>query len=116
MPKRPISIIVVSYIYIAAGTLGIAYHLRDLRTIYPVQFDVFGILLLRILAIVAGIYMLGARNWARWLALAWMAFHVTVSFFHSRAELAVHGVLLVVFAYLLLRRTASEYFRPAAKT
>ena len=55
--------------------------------------------------------MLRGRNWARWLVMVWIAFHVVVSGFHSFPELAVHALLFVVFAYVLLRPQATEYFR-----
>jgi len=57
------------------------------------------------------VYMLLGRNWARWLGLAWIAFHVIISAFHSAQELVIHGLLLALFAYFLLRPSASAYFR-----
>jgi hypothetical protein len=54
--------------------------------------------------------MLQARNWARWLALAWMAFHVILSVGHPPQELIVHTVILLLFAYLLFRPEARAYF------
>ena len=56
--------------------------------------------------------MLRGCNWARWLALAWIAFHVVLSAFHSLPEFALHAVLCAVFAYFLLRPDAALYFRP----
>ncbi len=60
-----------------------------------------------------GRYSCCGRNWARWLALAWMAAHVVISVFHSKQELIIHCVLLVLIGYLFFRRTAQEYFNPA---
>jgi hypothetical protein len=60
--------------------------------------------------VIAGVYMLRGANWARWLAIAWIAFHVGVSYFHSWGEMAMHAAILVVFAYILLRPAAAEYF------
>ncbi len=34
--------------------------------------------------------MLRGSNWARWLALAWIAFHVFLSFLHSWQQVLVH--------------------------
>jgi hypothetical protein len=56
--------------------------------------------------------MLRGHNWARWLALAWMAFHVVLGALTSPSQLLVHAFLLVVFGYFLLRRSASNYFFP----
>ena len=99
-----------------AGLLGIVYHLAEFKAQHPFPYEIVWITFVRLLAIVAGVYMLLGRNWARWLGLAWMAFHVVVSAFHSVPELAMHSLLLAVFAYFLLRTTAaSEYFRRNAR-
>ena len=59
-------------------------------------------------AIVAGVFLLRGRNWARWLAAAWMAAHVAISAFHSRQELIAHSILLVLIVYLQFRRDARD--------
>jgi len=69
------------------------------------------IALVRLIAVVCGAFMLRGADWARWLALAWMAFHVVVGFLHSMREGAIHGLILVVIAYLLFRPEARAYFR-----
>ncbi len=61
-------------------------------------------------AIVSGAYMLRGINWARWLAMAWIAFHVVLSFFHSWPEFAVHGVIFVAFAIILFLPEANRFF------
>ena len=43
------------------------------------------------------------HNWARWLLVAWLAFHVVVSGFHSMSEMAAHAVLLIVVGDSRLR-------------
>src|SRR5262249_39079375 len=62
------------------------------------------------LAIVCGVFLLRGSNWARWLLLAWIAFHVVLSAFHNVFELAMHSLLLVVVAYCLFRPRTSAYF------
>jgi len=42
--------------------------------------------MIRIIAVVGGVFLLMGHNWARWLMLAWLAFHVAVSAFHSLSE------------------------------
>ena len=37
--------------------------------------------LTELLAMVSGAFMLRGHNWARWLALAWIIFHVILSIF-----------------------------------
>ena len=64
-----------------------------------------------LLAVVAGVFLLRGRNWARWLLVAWMGFHVALSALHPGHELAVHGLLTAVVVYFLFRAPASEFFR-----
>jgi hypothetical protein len=106
--KRPIPVTVVSCLLMAAGAAGIIYHGREFAAA-PNLGNVF-ILLVRLLAIVGGTFMLLGRNWARWLSMLWIAFHVGVSLFHPLAELAMHVVVLAVFAYALFRADARDYF------
>jgi hypothetical protein len=55
--------------------------------------------------------MLRGGNWARWLAIVWLAFHAILGAFHSLQQLVVHSLLLAVIAHFLLRPKAREYFR-----
>jgi hypothetical protein len=111
MNKPPLTVTVLSILYIAVGVLGTASHFIDFKAHPLALSEAISISLVGVLAIVAGIFMLRARNWARWLALAWMAFHVAISAFHPLRELIVHSLLLVLFAYLLFRPEARAYFR-----
>jgi len=113
MPKRPIPVTIIAALLILAGAVGFVYHFREVHFDRPFQNDAVWVELLRILAIVAGVFMFRGRNWARWLALAWIAFHVVVSGFHSVQEAMMHLVLLFVFAFLLFRPSANTYFRGA---
>ena len=45
-----------------------------------------------LVGLLAGIFMLRGHNWARWLAVAWMAFHVAISF-PEISKLAIHSLL-----------------------
>jgi hypothetical protein len=69
------------------------------------------ILGVRVLAVLSGAFLLRGANWARWLALAWMAYHVVLSAWHSFAQTATHAILLVAIAYALLQPAAAAYFR-----
>lgn len=109
MPRRPLSVTIISCLFIAAGTIGLAYHLPEFRGQFKLEF--VWVSVVRLLAIVAGLLMLRGVNGARWLLLAWMLFHVILSAFHSLRELAMHALLLVVIAYLLFRPKPSAYFR-----
>jgi hypothetical protein len=72
--------------------------------------DVVLALLISLVAVLCGAYILAGKDWARWLAVAWLGFHVALSI-HSRQQLAMHSALLAVFAYLLFRASAKAYFR-----
>lgn len=111
MPKRPIPVTLLSLLLIVMGTIGLVYHLREFRGLSPFPFELVLISILRILAIVSGAYMLRGANWARWLAIAWIAFHVGVSYLHGWTAMAMHAAVLVVFAVALFTRKAGEYFR-----
>jgi hypothetical protein len=49
-------------------------------------------------------------NWARWLLVVWMAFHIVLSALHSLAEVLIHCVLFTAILYLLFRRQSEPYF------
>jgi hypothetical protein len=111
MSKRPISVTLIGLLLAAAGAVGFVYHLRELNVQHLFQNDFVWIEFVRLLAVASGVYMLHGHNWARWLALFWIGFHVVISAFHSWTEVAAHCVVLAIFAYVLFRPAAREYFR-----
>ena len=88
MKTRPWPVIVVSCLLMAAGGVGLIYHLTEFKGLQPLPYELLLISLVRLLAIIFGVYMLLGRNWARWMAMAWIAFHVVLSAFHSLGEFA----------------------------
>jgi hypothetical protein len=108
---RPISITILACVYIAVGIMGLAYHFRELVAL---QYDSLWIALTEVLAIVCGIFMLRGRDWARWLALAWIAFHVIISAFNSMHQFLMHSLICAIIAWILLHPTAARYFRRSA--
>jgi hypothetical protein len=112
--KRPRSVTAIAFLFAAAGIVGVAYHATELDIRRPFEDDAGWVLLVRLLAIVAGVFMFRGANWARWLALAWLAFHVVLSAWHSVSETIAHAVLLAVIAYVLFRPNAAAYFRDGA--
>ncbi len=115
MNKRPLSVTSIGCVYIATGAIGFAYHFTEFKARHPVPYDIVWVELLRLIAMVCGVYMLRGHNWARWLALAWIAYHVILSAFHTLSELAIHGLICAILAYLLFRPTATRYFRAALR-
>jgi len=107
--KRPISVSIIACVYILAGAVGFVYHLNDFKA-HSFSYGVLGIEFVRVLAIVAGVFMLRGANWARWLAIAWMAFHVGIGYLNGWVQMVTHAAFLVVIAFFLLRKPANEYF------
>ena len=110
MKNRPLSVTLVGWLFVVAGAVGIAYHARDL--IGPAfHAEAIWVLLLRLAAIVAGLFVLRGANWARGLAIAWMAYHVVLSAFHSLSELVAHLAFLTFIVAMLMRPSAAAFFR-----
>jgi hypothetical protein len=107
--KRPIPVTILGGLFIAAGLVGIAYHLSE----RPVDPSIILVTFVRILAVVGGVFLLMGHSWARWLLVGWLGFHVVVSAFHSLSEMAAHAVLLIVVVYFLFTPPAAKYFQPA---
>lgn len=106
--SRPLSVTCLAWLYIALGTFMFLSHSMELLRF---EKDAFLIEFVELLAVVAGAFMLRRRNWARWLALAWTAFHVVLTAFPPFHGLAVHVLITAGITYLLLRSDASQYFR-----
>jgi hypothetical protein len=111
--KRPISVTVIACVYVAVGAIAFVHYFSELLSL---QQDSIGIELTELLAIVSGAFMLRGHNWARWLALAWIVFHVILSAFHSSREFAIHALFCAVIGWILFRPQAARYFleRPIA--
>jgi hypothetical protein len=108
MNKRPISVTILALLLILMGAIGIAYHVREFRSTVPSEY--VSVLVVRLLAIVCGVFLLRGKGWARWLAMAWIAFHVVLSSFHSMQQVAFHAAVMVVFGVVLFHPAASRYF------
>ena len=106
-PTRPVSVLILSCLYIAVGTIGFTYYVPEL-TAHQGQ----GVLIevTELLAIVSGTFMLLGRNWARWLALVWMAFHVAISF-PVVGQVVSHSIIFALIAWVLFQRDTRRYFQ-----
>jgi hypothetical protein len=112
--RRPLSITIIGWLFVGAGTIGLVYHASEFLAHRRVEYDALWVCIVRLLAILSGVFVLRGSNWARWLLLVWLAYHVILSAFHSLFELAMHGFLLGVIAYFLFRPQTSAYFRAAS--
>ena len=111
MSKRPLSVTAIGCIFVVAGVVGLAYHGAEFKAQRPFDYGVVLVLLVRLLAILGGVFLLRGSDWARWLLLIWIAYHVILSAFHSVFELITHSLLFAVIAYFLYRPRVSAYFR-----
>jgi hypothetical protein len=115
MNKRPVAITIISWLFIAIGIIGFLYHISELKAPHPREYWLVLVCFIRLLAVLGGVFMLRGFNWARWLLVIWVAYHVVISAFHSPFELAVHSLLFAVVACLLFRPNASAYFQGESK-
>lgn len=106
--KRPLSVTILCCLYILVGAAGFAAHFRELL---HHQRDALLVECVELVAIISGAFMLRGQNWARWIALAWIAFHVALSAFHPWTELAAHSAFCAIIAWILFRAEGSRYFR-----
>jgi hypothetical protein len=118
MSKRPISILILSLLFIVVGLGGFIAGLWSVLFNRPhilsshEMMDAGIRTLSGALALTSGVFMLRAANWARWLCVVWLALHVLLSIFHTKFALIVHALLLLVVSYILFRSTATTYFLP----
>ena len=108
--NRPLSVTLISYLFIGAGVMGIIYHASELKELVA-RPEAGWVLLVRLLAIAGGAFALRGANWARWLLVAWIFYHTILSFFHSTGELAMHACLTIVVAIALFHPKANAYFQ-----
>ena len=105
-PKRcPIPIVALAFLYSVTGIIGFIKNLHAFGM--P---DFWWIEATEILAVIAGVFMFFGKNWARWLALAWMAFHVVLSV-REIPILAVHIAIFALIVGVLLLPEARRHFR-----
>jgi hypothetical protein len=106
--KRPVTVLIIACMYIAVGILGFGYHLRELLEL---QNDSVWVELTELGALACGVFLLRGQNWARWVAVAWIALHVIVSVLNTFHGIVVHSLLFILIAYPLFRPEAARYFR-----
>jgi hypothetical protein len=105
--KRPLSFTIVGWLFIVTGVGGFIAHARSFSFSLPFESDMLWACGLSVLAVIGGIFLLRGDNWARWLCVAWMGFHVIISAFHSVSEVAVHALLFAAIAFFLFRPRAA---------
>ena len=103
--RRPVTITAIGWLFIVVGAAGLVNDLWPLLTpdaahqLAKLKADGLRDLgpawTSRLLAIVGGVGLLRGHNWARWLLVAWMVFHIGLSLVHSLPELLMHTVIFI---------------------
>ena len=117
MKARPLSITIIGWLFLIFGSITLLSGLlpltgansqliTELKTHWMVHLS-------RLAAVVSGLFMLRGHNWARWLLVAWIAFHIVVGALHGWVPLLTHVVIFSVILIFLFRRNASQFFARA---
>lgn len=115
MKGIPFIVLVVAILFIGVGLAGFILHYHDFFQANTNFYEVLGEQFLRVLAIVCGVFLLLAADWARWLSVAWVLAHVIISAFNSMDETVAHLVFLFAVAIVLYLPASSSFFQHKAK-
>ena len=108
MPMKPyVAVIAVACLYLL---VGIGVGIEQLPNLLAGQREAIGMEIAEATAIVTGVALLLHHGWARWLAVAWMAFHIAIMF-SDPGKLVVHVVLCVLIAWALFRPESRGWFQ-----
>lgn len=111
MRQRPLSVTIISWLFIlSCGALFAAHLIAP----HPFDLDATVAYLSLLLAVVGGAFLLHGHNWARWLLVAWMAAHIALGVRHSTSSAVLHALLFTAIAYGLFRPPAAAFFRRPA--
>ena len=113
--RRPLSITIISWLFMILGSIALLSALLPLSGANTAQLLAefkthWMVYLARLAAVVSGLFMLRGHNWARWLLVVWIAFHIVLSVLHSWLQLLIHVLVFSVILFFLFRRRSSEFF------
>jgi hypothetical protein len=111
MQSRPWPVIVVCLLFMIAGGVGFIYHFTEMFESGDGMKEAIWVEALRLIAIVCAILLWMGVNWARWLALAWVLYHVIISAKHSVSEVVTHIIILILVAVLLYLPKSAVFFK-----
>ena len=110
--KRPLPVTLVAWLFIIAGVVGVTHHIGDFDPGRSIVQGALWVQFVRLLAIVGGVFLLRGANWARWLVVVWLIFHVGISAMHGDVSGTIaHAALAAAVGYLLFRPATSPFFR-----
>ncbi|HKK46232.1 MAG TPA: hypothetical protein VJ964_11975 [Balneolaceae bacterium] len=120
MKTRPLSVTIISWLFIVVGIISLLGGLQPFTGIITGSdippFSLHETLDLALasatllLAIIGGIFMLKGFNWARWLLVLWMVFHIIISLQGTLWIIIFHCVIFGAITYFLFRKNGSDYF------
>ena len=119
MSSRPLSVTIIAWLFLIFGSIALLSGLLPLAGADKAQLLVefkqhWMVHLSRLTQIGCGLFMLRGHNWARWLLVVWIAFHIVVGALHGWLQLLTHVLIFSVILFFLFRPRANEYFaRPA---
>ena len=108
--QRPFAVTAIAWLFIAVSVLAFGAHFHESVAHWR---EGIWIGLTEFLGLLCGVFLLRGRNWARWLALAWLVFHVILSLYEPK-ELLFHALICAGIAWILFRPESAAYFRPAS--
>ena len=112
MKRPPIGVLAIAVLLLIAGVLGLWGDAKSYTSLSAYHYDILWPVGTHLLAIVAGVFLLLGHNWARWVAVLWMAFHVAISY-PSLGKILGHSAFLLLFAGLLfVLPTSRTWFHP----
>jgi hypothetical protein len=107
---RPRLVTLLGWMLIALGAIECVYRLTMIR--WPLHAEDVGVPLFELIILVCGIFLLRGCDWARWLAVAWVGFHIVVGSLHSLSRGILHGLIFLAFVWMIFRPAMNAWFRP----
>ena len=114
--KRPLSITLVGWLFVATGCIGIGAGLvrllraRESTSVHELG-DYAWVLLSGLIAIAGGALTLRGRPAGRWLLVVWMAGHLVLGLMHELTHLLMHIAIFAPLLFLLFRGSVEPFFR-----
>lgn len=119
MKARPLSVTIIAWLFMIFGSIALLSGLLPFAgaslTQLIAEFKMHWMVhLSRLAQIISGLFMLRGHNWARWLLVVWVAFHIVVGALHGWIQLLTHVVIFSVILLFLFRPRANQYFARSA--
>jgi hypothetical protein len=119
MKARPLSVTIIAWLFMIFGSIALLSGLLPLTGANVSQLIAefkthWMVHLSRVVQVVSGLFMLRGHNWARWLGIIWIAFHIVVGALHGWVQFLTHVLIFSVILFFLFRPRANEYFARTA--